>query len=166
VESSTSPDLDRIQEALIAMRRLAFTMLLLALASAYGAKDETVDELKSRFESARPEDRPELGIRIAQHQLRDADKLYSEGNADRARADVDDIVTYSEKARDAAIQTKKRLKNVEIDVRKMAEKLRDIKRTLAFEDQAPVEQAIHRLEDIRTTLLKEMFAKEDKREKK
>jgi hypothetical protein len=148
------------------MRRLAFAMLLLALASAYGAKDETVDELKSRFESARPEDRPELGIRIAQHQLRDADKLYSEGNADRARADVDDIVTYSEKARDAAIQTKKRLKNVEIDVRKMAEKLRDIKRTLAFEDQAPVEQAIHRLEDIRTTLLKEMFAKEDKREKK
>jgi hypothetical protein len=148
------------------MRRLAFTMLLLALASAYGAKDETVDELKSRFESARPEDRPELGIRIAQHQLRDADKLYSEGNADRARADVEDIVIYSEKARDAAIQTKKRLKNVEIDVRKMAEKLRDIKRTLAFEDQAPVEQAIHRLEDIRTTLLKEMFAKEDKREKK
>ena len=141
-------------------------MLLLALAAAYGAKDETVDELKSHFESARPEDRPELGIRIAQHQLRDADKLYGEGNADRARADVDDIVTYSEKARDAAIQTKKRLKNVEIDVRKMAEKLRDIKRTLAFEDQAPVEQAIHRLEDIRTTLLKEMFAKEDKREKK
>jgi len=141
-------------------------MLLLALAAAYGTKDETVDELKSHFESARPEDRPELGIRIAQHQLRDADKLYSEGNADRARADVEDIVTYSEKARDAAIQTKKRLKNVEIDVRKMAEKLRDIKRTLAFEDQAPVEQAIRRLEDVRTTLLKEMFAKEDKREKK
>jgi len=148
------------------MRRLAFTMLFLAFASAYGAKDETVDELKSRFESTRPEDRPELGIRIAQHQLRDADKLYSEGNADRARAAVDDIVTYSEKARDAAIQTRKRLKNVEIDVRKMAEKLRDIKRTLAFEDQAPVEQAVRRLEDVRTTLLKEMFAKEDKKEKK
>jgi len=148
------------------MRRLAFAMLLLALASAYGAKNETVDELKSRFESARPEDRPELGMRIAQDQLRDADKLYSEGNADRARAAVDDIVTYSEKARDAAIQTRKRLKNVEIEVRKMAEKLRDIKRTLAFEDQAPVEQAVRRLEDVRTTLLKEMFAKEDKKEKK
>jgi soluble cytochrome b562 len=166
VESSTSPDLDRIEEALTAMRRLAFAMLLLALASAYGAKNETVDELKSRFESARPEDRPELGMRIAQDQLRDADKLYSEGNADRARAAVDDIVTYSEKARDAAIQTRKRLKNVEIEVRKMAEKLRDIKRTLAFEDQAPVEQAVRRLEDVRTTLLKEMFAKEDKKEKK
>jgi hypothetical protein len=149
------------------MRQLAFTMLLLALASAYGAaKEETVAELKSRFESAHPEDRPEIGIRIAQHQLRNADKLYSEGNADQARAAVDDIVTYSERARDAAIQTKKHLKNVEIDVRKMAEKLRDIKRTLAFDDQPPVEQAIRRLEDIRTTLLKEMFAKDNKKEQK
>jgi len=46
----------------------------------------------------------------------------------------------------------------------LAEKLRDIKRTLAFEDQAPVEQAIRRLEDARTALLKEMFS--DKKGKK
>jgi hypothetical protein len=149
------------------MRRLAFTVLLLALASAYGAaKDETVDELKARFGGARPEERAELAIRIAQGQLRNADKLYSDGQADQARAAVDDIVAYSEKARDDAVQTKKHLKNVEIDVRKMAEKLRDIKRTLVFDDQPPVEQAVRHLEDIRTTLLKEMFAKQDKREKK
>jgi hypothetical protein len=48
----------------------------------------------------------------------------------------------------------------------MAEKLRDIKRTLAFEDQLPVERAIRRLEDVRTTLLQEMFAKDKKKEKK
>ena len=143
-----------------AMRRFALTVLLLALASSYGAaKDETVDELKARVPGARLEDRPELCIRIAQHQLRNADKLYTEGQVDQARAAVDDIVTYSEKARDAALQTKKHLKNVEIDVRKIADKLRDVKRTLAFDDQPPVEQAIRRLEDIRTTLLKEMFAK-------
>lgn len=149
------------------MRRLAFTMLLLAIVSAYGAaKDETVDELKSRFESARPEDRPELGIWIARHQLRNADKLYSEGKVEQASAAVEDIVSYCEKARDAATQTRKHLKNVEIDVRKIAEKLRDIKRTLAFDDQPPVEHAILRLEDVRTTLLKEMFAKDNKKEKK
>jgi hypothetical protein len=148
------------------MRRLALYLLFLALASAYGAaKDDPIDELKSRFESARPEDRPDLGIEIARHQLRNADRLYTEGKADQARAAVDDIVAYSEKARDAALQTKKRLKNVEIEARKMAEKLRDIKRTLAFEDQPPVEQAIRRLEDIRTVLLNEMFSK-DKKEKK
>ncbi len=148
------------------MRRLALYALLLALVSAYGtAKDDPVDELKARFESARPEDRPDLAIEIARHQLHNADKLYTEGKVDQARAAVDDIVTYSEKARDAALQTKKHLKNVEIEARKMAEKLRDIKRTLAFEDQPPVEKAVRRLEDIRTVLLNEMFSK-DKKEKK
>jgi hypothetical protein len=146
------------------MRRLAFTALLLALASAYGfAKDETVDELKARFESARPEDRVELGIRIAQQELRVADKFYKDGNTEQARAAVDDIATYSEKACDAAKQTNKHLKNVEIEARKIADKLRDIKRTLAFEDQGPVDRAIRRLEDVRTTLLKTMFAKDDKK---
>jgi hypothetical protein len=150
------------------MRRLTISIFLITLTLnlCAAAKDETVDELKSRFESARPEDRPELAIRIAQHQLRNADKLYSDGNVEQAAAAVDDIVTYSEKGRDAATQTKKHLKNIEIDVRKIAEKLRDIKRTLAFEDQPPVEHAIRRLEDIRTTLLKEMFAKDTKKEKK
>jgi hypothetical protein len=149
------------------MRRLTISLFLIVLTLVvYAAgKDETVDELKARFESARPEDRSSLGIRIAQHQLRNADNLYRNGNVDQANAAVDDIVTYSEKARDAATQTKKHLKNIEIDARKMAEKLRDIKRTLAVEDQPPVEQAIRRLEDVRTALLKEMFAKEKKKEK-
>ena len=153
------------------MRRAAFYLLVvvvvLALVCSYGAaKNETLDELKARFESAHSDERAELAIRIAQYQLRNADKLYNDGQADPARAAVDDIVTYSEKARDAVAQNKKHLKHVEIDVRKMAEKLRDIKRTLAFEDQPPVEHAIRRLEDIRTTLLKEMFAKEIEKEEK
>ncbi len=146
------------------MRRLTILVFLIVstLVVYATAKDETVDELKARFESARPEDRPGLAIRIAQHQLRNADKLYGEGNIEQGRVAVDDIVSYSEKARDA----KKHLKNIEIDARKMAEKLRDIKRTLAFEDQPPIEQAIRRLEDIRTALLQEMFAKDNKKKEK
>ena len=154
------------------MRRLAISMLLLAFAAhgwAWGqskdqsndqSKDESADEL--RIDAARPEDRPALCIQIAQSQLRNADTLYTAGRTDRARAAVADVVTYSQKARDAAIQSRKHMKNVEIAVRKMAEKLRDIKRTLNFEDQPPVEQAVQSLEDVRTALLKEMFKKEKK----
>ncbi|MGB7147598.1 MAG: hypothetical protein WBD45_00490 [Terriglobales bacterium] len=149
------------------MRRLAHSVLLLAVVLVCGAgKEETLDELKARFESARVEDRPELGIRIARQQLHNADQLYGNGHVEQARAAVDDVVSYSEKARDAATESKKRLKNVEIDVRKMADKLRDIKRTLAFDDQAPVDQAIRHLEDVRTTLLEAMFAKDKKEQKK
>jgi hypothetical protein len=153
------------------MRRISRSLvvnisLLALLCAAFAAKDESLEQLKAHFETARPEDRAEIGIRIGQLQLRNADKLYNDGNVEQAIADVNDIVSYSERARDAATQTNKRLKNVEIDVRKMAEKLRDIKRTLAFEDQPPVEQAIRRLEEVRTSLLKAMFAKENKAEKK
>ena len=147
------------------MRRLALCLFLLALASANcAAQQEPVPVLKERAEKASPEVCSQLCIQIAERQLRVADKLYNEGHDEEARAAVDDIVSYSERARDAAIQTKKRLKNVEIDIRKMSERLRDLKRTLAFEDQPPVEQAVRRLEDIRTALLKEMFS--NKKEKK
>ena len=146
------------------MRRLTISISLItvALALCAAAKDESVDELKSRLQNARPEDRPGLCLQIAHQQLDNADKLYNEGRVEQARAAVDDIVTYSEKARDSASQTKKHQKNVEIGIRKISEKLRDIKRTLAFEDQPPVDQAIKHLEDIRTALLQEMFAKEKK----
>ncbi|MFY9560176.1 MAG: hypothetical protein WAQ52_08080 [Terriglobales bacterium] len=145
------------------MRSLAIWMVLFALAAGpAAAKDESVDELKSRVQNALPQDRPHLCVQIAQLQLRSADKLYTDGNAEQARTAVEEVVTYSEKARDSAKETKKHLKNVEIAVRKMAEKLKDIKRTLAFEDQPPVDHAIERLEDVRTTLLKEMFKKEKK----
>src|SRR5271157_2671496 len=132
------------------MRRLAISMLLLVFAAhgwAWGqgndqSKDRGADELQSRIASARPEDRPALCIQIAQSQLRQADMLYTAGQTEQALAAVAGVVTYSQKARDAAIQSNKHMKNVEIAVRKMAEKLRDIKRTLNFEDQPPVEQAI------------------------
>jgi len=146
------------------MRRLSISVVLpaLALTLCAAAKDEPVGELKSRVASVRAEDRPGICIQIAHQQLLSADKLYNDGHIEEARAAVDDIVIYSEKARDAAAQTRKHQKTVEIAVRKISEKLRDIKRTLAFEDQSHVEQAIKRLEDIRTALLKEMFSKEKK----
>ncbi len=151
------------------MRSLAIWMLLFAFtAGTVAARDETIDELKSRAQNAPPQDRPHLRIRIAELQLRNADKLYKEGDVEHARAAVDEIVTYSEQARDSAVETKKHLKNVEITVRKIAERLRDIKRTLALEDQPPIDQAVQRLEEVRTSLLKRMFSndKDKSKEKK
>jgi len=140
------------------MRTALFFFLLLTTALAPCA-DETLDALKAHFDRASTDDRAQIGVRIAVMQVRNADHLYTEGHTEEARAAVEDAADYSEKARDAAIQSKKHEKNVEIEVRKMSDKLRDIKRTLAFEDQAPVDKAIHRLEDVRTTLLNEMFSK-------
>jgi phage shock protein A len=127
----------------------------------FGLKHETLQDLISQAKSAKPEDRPKLYLEIAGRQLKSADQLYSQGKAAAARAAVGDVVSYSEKATQDVIERGKKLKHVEISVRKMADRLRDIKRTLDFVDQAPVQQAIDKLEAMRTRLLSAMFGNKD-----
>jgi len=47
----------------------------------------------------------------------------------------------------------------------MAKQFRDNKHNLPFDDKAPVQQAIDRLERMRTDLLSAMFGKKDRKEK-
>src|SRR5580698_5652098 len=137
------------------MRRLPTiaVMVLLTGLNCVAAK-ETVQDL-----AARAEDRPGLYIEIAERQLKAVTELFGAGKDEDALAAVKDVVSYSEKAHDAAIAARNKLKNTEIALRKMAAKLRDIKRTLTFEDQAPVQAASDRLEALRTDLLAKMFGK-------
>ena len=139
--------------------RIRIFAVLVAASLLASAKTETLQELIAREEAAKVEDRPALCTEIAERQLKAADELYTAGKVDEAQAAVKDVVTYSEKAHDAAIQSGKKLKNTEIDFRKMATKLRDIKRSLNFDDQAPVQEAADRLESLRTDLLSHMFGK-------
>ena len=118
-----------------------------------------MQELEAKAEAARLEDRPRLYLEIAQHQLISANESYKAGRDDDGQAAVADVVRDAGKARDAAIQSGKRLKDTEIIVRKMSEKLRDMKRTLNFDDQAPVQNAVDQLENMRTDLLSHMFGK-------
>ena len=113
----------------------------------------------NRVESVRVEDRPALCVEIAERQLKAANELYTAGKVEEAQTAVRDVVAYSEKGHDAAMESGKKVKNTEIAFRKMAAKLRDIKRSLNFDDQAPVEAAADRLESLRTDLLSHMFGK-------
>jgi hypothetical protein len=135
----------------------AFLLATSFLAFAY--KTETLQELIARAESAKLDDQPALFTDIAERRLKSADELYTAGKIDDARSAVQDVVTYSEKAQATAVQSSKKLKNTEIALRKMAAKLRDIKRSLNFDDQAPLQAAADRLESLRTDLLTHMFGK-------
>ncbi len=148
------------------MNRLRVTIVvLLALSSlsAFAHAGEDVQQLITRAESAPPKDRPGLYLQIARQQADSADKLYQEGNAEAGGAALADVLNYSEKASDAAANTGKKLKDTEIALRKMSEKFRDVKHNLPFDDQAPVQDAIDRLEKMRTNLLSAMFGKKDKK---
>jgi len=123
----------------------------------FAKKDESIDQLKARVASANPEQRVGLCVEIAGRQLDAAEKFYAADKNEEGRTAIGDVVAYSEKATEAATQSGKKLKRAEIEVRKMAHKLRDLKGTIAYEDQAPVQEAIDRLEKLRTELLTKMF---------
>src|SRR5438067_11523652 len=158
--SATSPDCDRADK--IIMRSSMVVLTLLAGISVDGSKQQTLEHLIARAPSARAADQPHLYIEIARKELEAAEKSYKTGENDAARKSVDELVGYSGKASDAASQIGKKLKDTEIALRKMAQKLRDLKRGLPYEDQGPVQAAADRLEQMRTELLSRMFGKKGK----
>jgi hypothetical protein len=144
--------------------RIRIIILAVFLASslvAFAHKEETLAELITRAESSKLDDRPHLYTEIARRQVKAADQLYDAGKPEEARAALHDVLEYSDKASDAATHSGKKLKDTEIAVRKMVARLRDIKRTVAFEDQASIEEAVNHLEQVRTQLLSQMFGKKE-----
>lgn len=134
-------------------------MLIALLASATASNQLTVDELKARLSSTSIGDRPHLCVKIAEKQLIEADKLYAASDIEKGQAALADVVAFSELARDYAIQSHKYQKQAEIATRNMIRKLTDILHTLTRDDQAPVRDAINRLQRVRDDLLKSMFPK-------
>ena len=139
------------------MRLLLAVFMVASCSLALAREHESLEQLKTRFERVAPKERVSLGLRIAEIQTDAADRLYGEGRSDEGRAAVGDIVTYCEKASDAATQSGKKLKDAEITIRNIAHKLGDIKRTVNFDDQPPLQEAVDHLERVRTQLLSKMF---------
>lgn len=140
-----------------------FALLMLAAASvaAGGASSNnpTVEQLKSKLASTDVRDRPHLCIEIAQKQLAEADKFYAASEFEKGQAALTDVVAYAELARDYAIQSHKYQKQAEIATRNMTRKLNDLLHSMGGSDQAPVRDAINRLQRVRDDLLAAMFPK-------
>jgi hypothetical protein len=141
--------------------RLSGTVALLALVATDAASSNkpTVEELKARLLSTSVGDRPHLCVQIAEKQLSEADTFYAAAEIEKGQAALTDVVAFSELARDYAIQSHKYQKQTEIAARTMTRKLTDLLHTLAHDDQAPVRDAINRLQRVRDDLLRTMFPK-------
>ena len=101
-------------------------------------------------------------LQIAERQMVETSKFYAASEDEKAQPALTDVVAYSELARDYSIQSHKHQKQTEIAVRGMARKLTEILHTLGREEQAPVKDALNRLQRVRDDLLASMFSKGDK----
>ncbi len=131
--------------------------LLLALSGLALAGTQPADELKAKADAAHGAEQVKLCLEYARMQLESSNALFTEGQVDKAQAEIQEVVAYARKAADAASTSGKQLKETEIKLRKLAERMHDIAQTLAFEDRAPVHQAVDAIEQIRSDLMVRMW---------
>ncbi len=136
------------------IRLTAFVMVFSALALQAA---QTAADLKSRADAAHGGEQAKLCLEYAHVQLEAANGLFNDGNADQGQADIQEVVSYARIGAEAASSSGKHLKDTEIKLRKLADRMHDIGETLAFEDRQPVRQAVEELQKIRSELMVRMW---------
>jgi hypothetical protein len=146
-------------------RTLSIAIFVLAAALA-GAAADKLTELMAKAQSAQGPKRAELLAQIAYEHVLVADHHFTEGRPADGHKTVIEVVKYAEQARDVAVQQGRKAKRTEMTIRKAARKLEDVRRSLAFEDQADVTAAVKRLHELQDEILEAMFAPPKKPEDK
>lgn len=136
---------------------LRAAVVVLALTATTLAGVETAGQLKARADAAQGGDQAKLCLEYARLQLESSNALFTDGQVDKAQAQIREVVEYSRKGADAASASGKQLKETEIKLRKLGERMHDIGESLAFEDRPPVRQAVDEIDQIRTDLMVKMW---------
>jgi hypothetical protein len=140
------------------MRVVPSVVVLLLLLTAVGrTSEQSAADLKARADAAHGAECTTVCLEYARRQLEDANTLYTQGDVERAESEISEVLTYSHKAADAASTSGKRLKQTEIDLRKLEHRMRDIGQSLNIDDRPPVEKAVQELEQVRADLLARMW---------
>ena len=131
-------------------------MVLLLCCFAQG-KGPNPEDLKTRADNAHGGDVAKLCIEYAQAELEHANDLFTEGDVEQAQAAVVSVMDYVRKGTDAAKASGKRLKQTEIELRKLQKRMKDIAESLNLDDRPPVFKSVDEIEQLRAGLLTAMF---------
>lgn len=147
------------------MMRLLSILLLLSTLSL--AKDQkSLDELKAEAEKAGGGRQGQLYAELAERSVDVADQQFTQGESAQGHETVKQILEYATKARDIAVDTRRKMKEIEIHLRETQRHLAQVRRTLAADDRPAVEAVEKKLADYRQDLLNAMFAPKKQKEAK
>ncbi|HZD33465.1 MAG TPA: hypothetical protein VE779_17605 [Candidatus Angelobacter sp.] len=121
------------------------------------AAQQPAPDLKAKADAAQGSDKINLSLEYAHRELEYSNKLYTDGDVEKAEAAIAETMTYAKQAAAASSTTNKRLKQTEIDLRKLEHRMRDIGQSLSVDDRPPVEKSVQELEQLRSSLLAKMF---------
>lgn len=138
-------------------KRWQIPLVLLLLCCFAVGKTESAAELKTRADNAHGADEAKLSIEYAYAELEYANDLFTKGDVDAAQAAVSSVMEYVRKGSDAARSSGKRLKQTEIELRKLEKRMKDIGNSLNLDDRPPVLKSADEIEQLRAALLAAMF---------
>jgi hypothetical protein len=121
------------------------------------AAAEELEKAKAKAEHAPERDRCYENVEVVRALVEVANEQFGAGDADQAQKTVKETVTYADRAKDAAQHSGHKLKQAEISLRKAQRRLDDLRHTLAFEDQEPVEAALKQIEADRQEILRQVM---------
>jgi hypothetical protein len=130
---------------------------VLVLSGMLQAGNNPSDVIKAKADAAHGGEQAKLCLEYAHLQLESANRLFNDGQVDKAQAQIGEVVEYARKGEEAATVSGKQLKETEIKLRKLAERMHDIAESLAFEDRQPVRQAVDQIQKLRSDLMVKMW---------
>jgi len=132
-------------------------MVILASVALALAGNESEAELKARADTATGPEQAKLCLEYAHRKLAAANTLFEQGEIEKGHADIREVVEYAHKAANAVSASGKRLKETEIDLRKLARRMHDVGQSLAYDDRQTVDKGVDEIEQIRSDLMVRMW---------
>jgi hypothetical protein len=146
------------------MRHLFILLLLSTLGSAKDQK--SIDQLKAEAEKASGGHQGQLYAELAERTVDVADQQFTQGESVQGHETVKQVLEYATKAHDLALESRRKVKEIEIHLRETQRHLTAVRRTLAADDRPAVEAVEKKLADFRQDLLDAMFTPKKKKELK
>src|SRR5437660_4693553 len=149
---------------MIMKKSIPIIALLLVSLGAF-AFQRNIEQMKAAAERASGGNQAKQYAELAKYLVDIADQEFTQGNNEQAHATMKDVVNYSSKARDAAIQSHGKMKDTEIILRETERRVEAVKRTLAVDDRPDLDQVEKKIAQFRQDLLDEMFGSKKKEKK-
>lgn len=146
------------------MRHVSILLLVTALSIAKDQKP--LDELKAEAEKASGGRQAQLYAELAERTVDVADQQFTAGESQQGHETVKQVLEFAGRAHDIALETRRKMKEIEIHLRETQRHLANVRRTLAADDRPALEAAEKKLADYRQDLLDAMFAPKKHKEPK
>jgi len=122
------------------------------------AGEEPLDKLIARAEAG-GDRQSELYVDVARRFAEEASQHFASGDFMKARDDIQNVVTYADKAQATVGRSESRIKQTELKMHKLQRRLEEVARATDVDDRPPVTAAAEHVQELRSELLDLLFRK-------